>query len=1575
MKKLRKILCLFLSMLMIVSINVPAFAVNSADRVVSANEETHNNEKPLSIAISTNKEKYKTLGVAKITATITNTSDEDIQNVSAEAVFSDLAPVGKKTDIKKEVETLKSGESISFTYKATLNKNEHKLNIFQKIFLWLVRLFNGGFTASDNGFDNGREYVALTNSLTFGEFSADNEVRVWYGENEDKPPVKPDTQDKTYEELIEDVDIDEMYDYDESDISVDDEQGVTYINNIIVISFDWDCTDKRKAEIVNSINGKVVGGVSGYNELHVEVKKSTLDEIKQICSYLEKLDGVSYAKYDALWDMTFNSEQIYPTSKSYIIPNDPWFGAVWDEYNFNMTSPNWWILATETHRAWGYEQYFHDVNIGVVDGGFDSLHEDLNIQIVSQGNSADAHGMHVAGIIGATANNNKGITGIAQHSTLFGYSVGASGMMSETEMYNGLEVLVEKYKCKVVNFSLGKKLYEYNGKYYLDEQACDEVTESMLNSWGECASEKIGKLLEKGYDFVIVQSAGNGAKNTDLGINAINNGCFASISKNNCYSSKKVSTDKIINRVIVVGNAYKDGDSYIFNKSSNGNNIDIAAPGTDIASTILSNEYGVTSGTSAASPIVAGVASLVWSVNPNFNGAQVKKIVQDTAEQGGTKVEDNMDSPTSGSSYLVNAKLAVEEAIQKTYWTGTVSGKVVDILPNEPKPLSKINISAIEKNTNKTIYGKTEVDGTFSIVLPIGTYDIKFSKGLADLVVEDVLVSYNSFSDLGILEMMIPLCQVSGVVKDKSSNFPLSGVTVGVRDIYLPVSNRIEVTTDEDGRFKIEFSCSDDCIFYFSCDGYESYGQQVDCSDTVVDLGDILLCPYGSGDEDNRKVIDSGNCGENGDELQWTLYDDGELVISGTGKMSNYSAGKAPWYGYRDEIKTVTVKDGITTISNNAFYDLTALQKVNIANSLTEIGNDVFSNCSSLASVDLGNSLQKMGCLVFKDCYNLKTVTLPATIAYSVSYWTTSTLYSNEEYDTYDKFHGSYNHIGTFGGSYVETVIIADGATTVPSHIFSGAMCLKHVSIPDSVTLIDNYAFYNCKSIVNVKMPANLSVIGNYAFYNCKNITDVKMPANLSGIGQCAFSDCTSITSIDLGNSLQVLGPMAFKDCFNLKALSLPATLEISSLETSASLYQNKNYDYDIYDKFHGSYSDVGALGGSYIETVTIADGATNVPANLFSGAMCLKTVNIPNSVVNIGRYAFNNCRSIEALAMPENLIKIDDYAFRNCTSLANIDLGNRLQKMGYATFLDCYELKKLIIPASINYSNSIYDDGISSTRGKVYLYTNPNYETYDKFYGKYGNIGALGGSYIEKVVISDGATIVPSNIFSGDVCLKEIIIPNSIKRIGSYAFYNCKQLSNVKLNHGLQYIGEFAFDCTAIEKITIPNTIIDMGYTHGAAYTTDDSCFGYLNSIKEVIFEDGIKSIPRSACRGCHLLNNVVIPESVITIEVRAFCGCNNLQNITIPESVTNIEPEAFSDCYNLRNITIPESVANIGAEAFEHCRSLEKITVNNPNCIIADSENTISDTATIYGYGGSTAEAYAQKYNRKFVEIVILN
>ena len=117
-------------------------------------------------------------------------------------------------------------------------------------------------------------------------------------------------------------------------------------------------------------------------------------------------------------------------------------------------------------------------------------------------------------------------------------------------------------------------------------------------------------------------------------------------------------------------------------------------------------------------------------------------------------------------------------------------------------------------------------------------------------------------------------------------------------------------------------------------------------------------------------VIDSGNCGANGNNLTWTLYSDSTLVISGSGNMAENSF---PWYFYRNTITTVVIGDSVENIVKWAFYNY-GLTSLTIGNSVKNIGLFAFTACNSLTSITIPENVTSIGEDAFYGCSSLHTV-------------------------------------------------------------------------------------------------------------------------------------------------------------------------------------------------------------------------------------------------------------------------------------------------------------------------------------------------------------------------------------------------------------------------------------------------------------------------------------------------------------------------------------------------------------------------------------------------------------------------
>ena len=273
-------------------------------------------------------------------------------------------------------------------------------------------------------------------------------------------------------------------------------------------------------------------------------------------------------------------------------------------------------------------------------------------------------------------------------------------------------------------------------------------------------------------------------------------------------------------------------------------------------------------------------------------------------------------------------------------------------------------------------------------------------------------------------------------------------------------------------------------------------------------------------------IVDSGTCGAEGDgsNLTWTLDSEGVLTISGSGDMRDYDYS-SPWYENGNQIQSVFMANGVTSIGNFAFNECTSLTSMTIPDSVTCIGNCAFRECSSLASVTIPDSVTSIGVYAFCACTSLKSVTIPDSVTsignYAFSYCTSLTgIWVDEGNSHYfsDASGVLFNKDktvlaqcpGAFSGSYA----IPDGVTSINDAAFVNCESLTSVTIPDGVTNIGYEVFAGCTSLANMVLPNGVTRIGAEAFDWCTSMKSITIPDGVTSIGYDAFSNCKSLTNV-----------------------------------------------------------------------------------------------------------------------------------------------------------------------------------------------------------------------------------------------------------------------------------------------------------------------------------------------------------------------------------------------------------------------------------------------------------------------------
>ncbi len=275
--------------------------------------------------------------------------------------------------------------------------------------------------------------------------------------------------------------------------------------------------------------------------------------------------------------------------------------------------------------------------------------------------------------------------------------------------------------------------------------------------------------------------------------------------------------------------------------------------------------------------------------------------------------------------------------------------------------------------------------------------------------------------------------------------------------------------------------------------------------------------------------------------------------------------------------------------------------------------------------------------------------------------------------------------------------------------------------------------------------------------------------------------------------------------------------------------------------------------------------------------------------------------------------------------------------------------------------------------------------------------------------IIPDSVTEIYNDAFSSCKNLEKVILADSVTEIGDRAFQFCTNLSSLRFPKNVEILGYDAFDYTPwLETQKSQNSI---AYINGVLIDGKNisekelpegiriigsEAFSHNNSLTELTFPETVTHINESAFFQNDTLTSVIIPDNVLYMDECAFLQCFELKEATIGngiteikemtfrlcksltkvkigENVKRIEDEAFWGCRELKSIDIPENVEFIGEDVFEVSSlwepALKTITIRNPQCEL--SQYSIPEKTVIYGYEGSTAQEYAEKYDRVFIAL----
>ena len=295
-------------------------------------------------------------------------------------------------------------------------------------------------------------------------------------------------------------------------------------------------------------------------------------------------------------------------------------------------------------------------------------------------------------------------------------------------------------------------------------------------------------------------------------------------------------------------------------------------------------------------------------------------------------------------------------------------------------------------------------------------------------------------------------------------------------------------------------------------------------------------------------------------------------------------------------------------------------------------------------------------------------------------------------------------------------------------------------------------------------------------------------------------------------------------------------------------------------------------------------------------------------TVTSIGSSTFSFCSSLTSVVMPNTVTSIGGSAFERCSNLSSVTMSSKLESIGHSAFVQCSSLTSITIPGTVTFIGQWAFENCKSL-SSVYI-TDLDAWCKISFYDGQSNPLCCGG-----------------NLFINNEKATNIVIPNSVTTISSYAFYGFKTMLTLTIAESVTSIGESAFyGCSGLSTLVIPNSVT----------TINNLAFYACSGLSSLTISNQLSNIDVSVFNGCSSLTSVAIPNSVQEIERYAFAGCSNLSLATIGTGVSRIWECAFKDCGSLADIYCHrEYVPRLDDNVFENSFQ-EYITLHVPESSI---------------------------------------
>lgn len=653
---------------------------------------------------------------------------------------------------------------------------------------------------------------------------------------------------------------------------------------------------------------------------------------------------------------------------------------------------------------------------------------------------------------------------------------------------------------------------------------------------------------------------------------------------------------------------------------------------------------------------------------------------------------------------------------------------------------------------------------------------------------------------------------------------------------------------------------------------------------------------------------------------------------------------------YHSKLTTINIGAGVKDIGASAFYDNDALTQVNFdpAVSGLSIQNNAFADCDFIRSFTLPAGVVSLGNGAFNSCDSLRTFTFAK-------------------------------------GSPIKEI---------PRDCFGYDRKMEYIKLPDAVETIGIGAFYYCSSLREIEFGTGLTtIVDDYGiFYYCP-IEKMVLPG-----ATYPFKRNPDLPSMAVLYVHPELVDVYRENNFtkNYRIMAIGATTSFTVTTTAGGQLKDKvredkaQYTQELtvsgplngndIDYLHSAFPNIEVLnlrnarivagGDPYHQWNVSSNGTATIETyygpwptedDIISRAMfynmpTLRSLSLPKDVKKIGEWAVGQDRNqtlrlayieipsgvteigrnafewsgVENVTIPSGVTRLEQYTFANCRKLKKAVLANGITFIGHSCFSECHELEDANIPTKVE---TIDQYAFNNNQKRSTPIVIPNTcKTIGNYAFRYNYLAP-------SVTFGNSIETIGGSAFAACYRIREAVLPNSITSLGDRVFQDCDSLRTFTFPSNIKKVPGWFFEwCDALTTVTLADGTTNIGesafntcrsltninISNQTALTTIDGWAFAATGLKKVVLPNQITSLGSGVFQDCNELESVNVPTSIDFVPYDYCEGCEKLRSVQLHDGIRIIRHDAFVNCDSLESIKLNDNINRIEYNAFNHCQKL---------------------------------------------------